>query len=152
MRATDPVPEPAGGNSRQLELDLRTPGWSDRPDEGLRPGRAPYKQRLGAVGEERATAWYLARGYSVVARNWRCRDGELDLVVTGHGLVVFCEVKTRTSERYGLPAEAVTATKQQRLRVLAARFLRDNPQPATALRFDVASVRGGRVTVIEAAF
>src|SRR5262245_29933348 len=150
MRATDPVPEPAAGDGRQLELDLGTPGRLDGADEAS--PRAPYKQRLGAVGEERATAWYLARGYKVVARNWRCREGELDLVVTGHGLVVFCEVKTRTSERYGLPAEAVTPVKQQRLRGLAVRFLSENPQPATGLRFDVASVRSGRVSVIEAAF
>jgi putative endonuclease len=155
MRVSDPAhprPEPDGGDGRQLELDLGIPGRLDGSDEGGRHGRTPYKQRLGAVGEERAVAWYLARGYTLLARNWRCRDGEIDLVVTGHGLVVFCEVKTRTSERYGLPAEAVTPAKQQRLRGLAVRFLQESPQPATGLRFDVASVRSGRVSVIEAAF
>ena len=136
----------------QMELDLGLPAdLTLSPDEVPRRGR-PYKQRLGAVGEERAAAWYLARGYKLVARNWRCREGELDLVVVGHGRIVFCEVKTRTSERYGLPAEAVTERKQQRLRGLAVRFLRENPQVATALRFDVASVRSGRVSVIEGAF
>lgn len=148
MRDADPGDEHAATArpGHQMELDLGRPA-----DEGGRR-RRPYKQRLGAVGEERAAAWYLARGYKLVARNWRCRDGELDLVVVGHGWIVFCEVKTRTSERYGLPAEAVTERKQQRLRGLAARFLRENPQVATALRFDVASVRSGRVSVIEAAF
>ena len=150
--------DPDGGDraparpGHQMQLDLGLSPTLDQPEtEG---GRRPpaYKQRLGAVGEERAAAWYLARGYKVVARNWRCRDGELDLVVVGHGVVVFCEVKTRTSERYGLPAEAVTQRKQQRLRGLAARFLREHPQPATGLRFDVASVRSGRVSVIEGAF
>ena len=153
-------PEPAGDDDavrprpgHQTQLDLGLPvAVATSTGEGGRPGRTPYKQRLGAVGEERAAAWYLARGFTVLARNWRCRDGELDLVVVGHGVVVFCEVKTRTSDRYGLPAEAVTQRKQQRLRGLAARFLRENPQVATALRFDVASVRSGRVTVIEAAF
>jgi putative endonuclease len=157
MRDADPAGEdraPARPG-HQMQLDLGAPtdlGADPALDGGGRRGRTPYKQRLGAVGEERATAWYLARGYTVVARNWRCRDGELDLVVVGHGQVVFCEVKTRTSERYGLPAEAVDARKQQRLRGLAARFLRENPQVATALRFDVASVRSGRVSVIEGAF
>lgn len=134
----------------QMQLDLGLP--ADLAPTEAEGGRTPYKQRLGAVGEERAAAWYLARGYTVVARNWRCRDGEIDLVVVGHGVVVFCEVKTRTSERYGLPAEAVTVRKQQRLRGLAVRFLRENQQVATGLRFDVASVRQGRVEVIEAAF
>jgi putative endonuclease len=155
VRDADPGGDdaPTARPGHQMQLDLGAPtDLGPGPEHGGGRGRTPYKQRLGAVGEERAAAWYLARGYQVVARNWRCRDGELDLVVTGHGQVVFCEVKTRTSERYGLPAEAVTARKQQRLRGLAARFLRENPQAATALRFDVASVRSGRVSVIEAAF
>jgi putative endonuclease len=75
---------------------------------------------------------------------------------------VFCEVKTRSSDRFGVPAEAVTGTKQRRLRTLAARFLAEHPGAAVAgsgrrgrwrgIRFDVAAVVGGRVDVIEAAF
>jgi putative endonuclease len=61
-------------------------------------------------------------------------------------------VKTRSSDRFGVPAEAVTPTKQARLRVLAAQFLRDQPQAQNRLRFDVASVRSGKVDVIEDAF
>jgi putative endonuclease len=157
MRGSDPaggdrVAPGRPGHQTQLDLGAASGALALSEAEGGRRGRTPYKQRLGAVGEERATAWYLARGYTLVARNWRCRDGELDLVVVGHGVVVFCEVKTRTSERYGLPAEAVTQRKQQRLRGLAARFLREHPQAATGIRFDVASVRKGRVEVIEAAF
>jgi putative endonuclease len=111
-----------------------------------------YRQRLGALGEERAAAWYTEAGYEVVARNWRCREGEIDLVAVGKGVVVFCEVKTRTSDRFGLPAEAVTPLKQARLRALATQFLRDRPQAVHRLRFDVASVRPGEVDVMEAAF
>jgi putative endonuclease len=111
-----------------------------------------YRQRLGALGEERAAEWYQEAGYEVVARNWRCREGEIDLVVVGRGCVVICEVKTRSSDRFGVPAEAVTPTKQARLRVLAAQFLRDQPQAQNRLRFDVASVRSGKVDVIEDAF
>ena len=115
--------------------------------------------RLGASGEEAAAAWYLARGYTVVAHNWRCAEGELDLVVAQPGELVFCEVKTRSSDRFGLPAEAVTRAKQHRVRTLAARFLASGsapPQPAgsgvRSLRFDVACVLAGEVSVIEAAF
>lgn len=114
-----------------------------------RPG---YRQRLGAAGEDRAAAWYRRAGYEVLARNWRCPEGELDLVLRARGTVVFCEVKTRSSDRFGLPAEAVTAAKQRRLRVLATRFLREHPQRGATPRFDVASVMGDHVEVLEGAF
>ena len=110
---------------------------------------------MGARGEQLAADWYTTRGYEVVARNWRCRQGELDLVVRRDGELVFCEVKSRTSDRYGLPAEAVTPAKQRRLRQLATLFL-SSPDwaggRAGALRFDVAAVMGRRVEVIEGAF
>ncbi|HEY6415112.1 MAG TPA: YraN family protein [Acidimicrobiales bacterium] len=122
---------------------------------GRDAGRA-YRQRLGARGEDRAADWYRAAGYDVVARNWRCAEGELDLVVGRPGELVFCEVKTRSSDRFGVPAEAVTIAKQRRLRTLAARFLADQPLDAgTAgrnVRFDVVAVSGSTVDVIEAAF
>jgi putative endonuclease len=144
MRGSDPAggehPAPARpGHQMQLELGLRSAGEGSGV-EGDRPGRRPYKQRLGAIGEERAAAWYLARGYTVVARNWRCRDGELDLVVRGGDTLVFCEVKTRASTRFGAPFEAVTAGKQRRLRNLALRWLAEHGTHRRTLRFDVASV------------
>ena len=98
------------------------PGSSRCPSSG-----AGHRQRLGARGEQAVAEWYVARGYRVVARNWRCREGEIDLVVWSRRRdLVFCEVKTRSSTRFGLPAEAVTPAKQQRLRVLATRFLADH--------------------------
>jgi putative endonuclease len=94
----------------------------------------------------------------VLARNWRCREGELDLVLRRGGCLVFCEVKTRRGVGFGLPAEAVTGEKQRRLRRLAARWLGEQP-PArrfAEIRFDVAAVQlqSGRpdLEVIEAAF
>ena len=97
-------------------------------------------------------AWYEARGYTVVAKNWRCREGELDLIVRDGRLFVFCEVKTRTSTAFGVPAEAVTREKQARIRRLAARWLEDAPMPAREIRFDVASVLAGQIEIIEGAF
>jgi putative endonuclease len=112
------------------------------------------RRALGAHGEDVAAAWYTAQGYEVVARNWRCREGELDLIVRSGRTYVFCEVKTRTSDRFGAPVEAVTKAKQQRLRRLAAKWLESAaPRPAGQIRFDVASVRAaGGVEVLEGAF
>ena len=121
---------------------------SAEPPASQSPGR-----RLGETGEDLAASWYAANGYDVLARNWRCRDGELDLVVALGRLVVFCEVKTRSSERFGTPLEAVTRDKQMRIRRLAARWLEDGaPARPRAIRFDVASVMNGRVEVLEGAF
>lgn len=124
--------------------------------------RPPVDRRkldLGATGEDLAAAWYTRQGYEVLARNWRCREGELDLVVRRGRCVVFCEVKTRSGSGFGLPAEAVTGDKQRRLRRLATRWLGDQkPSGGFAdVRFDVACVtlRPGTeaaLEVIEAAF
>ena len=95
---------------------------------------------LGASGEARAASWYEEHGYRVLARNWRCRDGELDLVVALGRTVVFCEVKTRTSTQFGLPEEAITIAKRRRLRKLALEYLQREGRRARTLRFDVISV------------
>lgn len=111
------------------------------------------RRELGARGEDLAAAWYVAAGYEVVARNWRCRIGELDLILRRGPTYVFCEVKTRTSAAFGAPQEAVTRTKQLRLRSLAAQWLQDAaPARAADLRFDVACVLGDEIEVLEGAF
>lgn len=110
------------------------------------------RRALGSSGEEAVAAWYTANGYEVVARNWRCRAGELDLIVRKGRTFVFCEVKTRTSDAFGAPVEAITRQKQVRVRHLAARWLEDAPLRPTDIRFDVASVLGGTVEVLEGAF
>ncbi|HEX6381190.1 MAG TPA: YraN family protein [Acidimicrobiia bacterium] len=124
--------------------------------------RPPVDRRkldLGAMGEDLAVAWYTRHGYQVLGRNWRCRDGELDLVVSRDSCVVFCEVKTRSGTGFGLPAEAVTSEKQRRLRRLATRWLGERTASGgfAEVRFDVACVtlRAGAepaLDVIEAAF
>ena len=112
-----------------------------------------HNRVLGASGEEAVAAWYELHGYEVLVRNWRCKEGELDLVARTGRLYVFCEVKCRTSDRFGAPAEAVTRDKQARLRRLAARWLEDDaPARAREIRFDVAAVLGGAIEVLEGAF
>ncbi|HEY7438604.1 MAG TPA: YraN family protein [Acidimicrobiia bacterium] len=116
------------------------------------------RRALGARGEELVARWYEARGYEVLDRNWRCRTGELDLVLIGRDVLVFCEVKTRTSDLFGAPVEAVTRTKVRRLRALAAEWMSEHRGRALgSIRFDVASVlaradSAPSVEVIEGAF
>ena len=113
------------------------------------------RRALGAEGEAAVADWYAGRGYEVLARNWRCPTGEIDLVVRQGRTVVFCEVKTRTSAAFGAPVEAVTRAKQARLRRLAGCWLEAGGPPAGGageLRFDVASVLAGEIEVIEGAF
>ena len=114
------------------------------------------RRRLGSDGEDAVARWYEARGYEVVSRNWRVREGELDLVLRRGRTLVFCEVKTRRGDAFGTPFEAVTITKQRRLRTLAMRWLSEHQVRAGELRFDVAAVRMrgsvGEIEVLEAAF
>jgi len=114
---------------------------------------AVARRDLAVSGETAAAEWYAEHGYDVLARNWRCRDGELDLVVARGRRYVFVEVKTRSTDNFGVPAESVTADKQRRIRRLAARWIEDAaPSRPTEIRFDVVSVLAGQLEVIEGAF
>ena len=102
------------------------------------------RRALGASGEDQAARWYEANGYQVVARNWRCRYGELDIIAADNAsrTAVFVEVKTRTGDGFGGVAEAVPPQKVRRLRRLAARWLAAHPdRRGVPVRFDVVSVR-----------
>jgi putative endonuclease len=91
------------------------------------------------AGERAAWETYRRRGFRLLARNWRAALGELDLVVAGDGLIVFCEVKARRSGP-GAPFEAVSPAKQRKVRTLAEVFLETHRLGASRCRFDVASV------------
>ena len=119
--------------------------------------RPDPRRALGTDGESAVARWYEAAGYEVLDRNWRVREGELDLVVRRGATLVFCEVKTRRSTAFGAPVEAVTFAKQKRIRGLALRWLAAHDTHAADLRFDVAAVMvDGRrppvIEVVEAAF
>lgn len=110
--------------------------------------RSP-RQVLGTLGEQAAVRALEADGYRILDRNYRVRAGELDIVCERGGILVFCEVKTRTSVLFGLPEESVTATKRTRIRRLAMEYLRRERRRARAYRFDVISVTVSRGQVAE---
>lgn len=96
---------------------------------------------LGRAGEDLAAAHLLGQGYEVLERNWRCPRGELDLIARDRdGTLVFCEVKTRSSDRFGAPSEAVGRVKGQRLRLLALSWVCDRRPAPADIRFDVISI------------
>lgn len=106
----------------------------------------------GRWGEDIAAAWYERRGYDVVARNWRCRSGEIDLIVCRGRLVVFCEVKARRTDAFGPAAAAVVPAKQRRLRRLAAEWLASSRVRGVEVRFDVVAITGDRLDIVTDAF
>lgn len=110
---------------------------------------AMRNNQLGAIGEAVVAEWYVHQGFEVLDRNWRDgRRGELDLVVGVEGLVVFCEVKTRSSARLGSGVEAITPTKMLRLRQLGAGWCRLHSVPySVTRRFDIAAITGREFAV-----
>jgi putative endonuclease len=112
------------------------------------------RQHLGRVGERLAHEHLERLGYSVVARNYRTRFGELDLIVCDDDALVFVEVKTRRAGAMESALQAVSAIKQKRVRAMAAAWLVeavDRPR-SRELRFDVIAVtvdRGGRLVLLE---
>jgi putative endonuclease len=100
------------------------------------------KDALGRLGEDLALAHLQAQGMQLVTRNWRCDVGEVDLILRDQRTLVFCEVKTRSSLRFGHPLEAVTAPKLDRLHRLAIRYLQTTSQRGVPVRIDVVGVLG----------
>ena len=85
------------------------------------------KDVLGRDGEQAAVTYLEGCGFRILDRNWRCADGEIDIVAVERHTFVVCEVKTRSGTRYGTPLEAVGRAKQARLRRLAVRWLTARP-------------------------
>jgi putative endonuclease len=136
-----------------------TPGASERPPGSASPGGsggAAHRRALGADGEAIAAQWYEEHGYEILERNWRRREGEIDLIVRTGKTVAFCEVKTRSSDRFGTGAESVVEAKQRRIRRLAGRWLSEitpaSGRDRVEVRFDVVSITAGNVEVIHDAF
>ena len=99
-----------------------------------------YRKRLGAWGEELAARLLLQKGYEIVARNYRVREGELDIVARERDCTVFVEVKTRASAAFGCGREALTPAKIAALTRAAERFIQEKGIAGTPMRFDVIEV------------
>jgi putative endonuclease len=115
------------------------------------------RQELGKTGEEMACAELRRRGYAILARRFRTRVGELDIVARDGETLVFVEVKARASERFGTGAQAVTWRKRRRLARMAQEFLLRARLDRVPCRFDVVAVRrpaqgDAEVRVFPAAF
>lgn len=102
------------------------------------------KDAVGRYGENVAARHLHEAGLEILERNWRCPEGEIDIIAREHDTLVICEVKTRSTTGFGLPVEAVTRRKADKLRRLAYLWLQDNrgrmPARIEAVRFDVVSV------------
>ncbi len=110
------------------------------------------RKLLGRTGEDRAARYLAGRGHVILERNYRSAGGEIDLITLQDGTVVFVEVKTRSSDAYGAPEQAVDQRKQARMVKAALGFLKSRKFHHMPCRFDVVAISGGEVEVIESAF
>lgn len=109
------------------------------------------KDEVGRRGEDCAAEYLVQSGYTLVDRNWRCSQGELDLIVSRNGEIVFVEVKTRSGTGFGHPFEAITVAKMARLRRLAGVWCEQSGLRARNIRIDAIAIinRPGREPVLE---
>jgi len=107
--------------------------------------------RSGRAGEETARRYLQERGYRIVARNWSCRFGEIDLIARDGDTLVFVEVKARTRNGFGGPEAAITPAKRERL-IAAARVYLGEVGTELPIRFDVVAIRPDRVELYKDAF
>lgn len=107
------------------------------------------KDALGRRGEEIAARYLASRGLAIVERNWRCPQGEIDVIARDGGELVFVEVKTRSSVEFGHPLESITPVKLARLRRLAAAWCDAHPGGYDTIRIDAIAVIAPRVGDVE---
>jgi putative endonuclease len=112
--------------------------------------------RTGKRGEDLAAAHLRKAGYQIVAQNYRCLYGEVDIIARDGGTIVFVEVKSRKSEKFGPPQEAVGLEKRKKLSRISLHYLQQKRLEAFNARYDVVSVRmspdGDRIDLIRNAF
>jgi putative endonuclease len=115
------------------------------PDQENQVPRTNLRAVLGRRGEDAAAGYLVRLGWIVLDRNWRCPEGELDIVARDRRELVICEVKTRSGLAYGSPTEAITAAKAARLRGLAARWATAHGYVGARVRIDVIGLLAGGV-------
>jgi putative endonuclease len=95
---------------------------------------------LGERGEAAACGFLRGRGYEILAKNYKCKLGEIDVIARRQGRLAFVEVKTRTSGRFGMPQEAVNLQKQEKIFKIAQWYLKEKKPPKSPIAFDVVSI------------
>lgn len=111
------------------------------------------KRGVGAIYEEKACAFLQTMGYRIITKNFRCRQGEIDLIAREGDTLCFVEVKYRRNSSHGRPEEAVDARKQRRICRVAAFYLYTSRIPKdTKIRFDVVAILGSEITLYKNAF
>jgi len=99
-----------------------------------------YNQTLGKWGEELATNYLISQGYEIITTNYRTKCGEIDIIATKDDRIIFCEVKTRTSLKYGTPASSVTPEKRNHIIRVSQCFLNSEKWEYFCPRFDVIEI------------
>ena len=99
--------------------------------------KAQHRKQVWESGEDLAASYLVSIGWEILARNWRCPSGEIDIIAKDRDqVVVFCEVKSRCSDSYGPALEAITIKKMKKLREVAIFWLREQPKYTPVFRFD----------------
>ena len=110
------------------------------------------RREVGILGEKLAGEFLERKGYRIIQTNYRCPEGEIDIVAEHEGSLVFVEVRTKRSQEFGSPEESITPAKMERLRAAAARYIQNHQNPPASWRIDAVVVeldRSNRVSRIE---
>ncbi len=102
------------------------------------------RRDTGALGEKLAKDFLKKKGYRIIETNYRCPEGEIDIVARQKDSLVFIEVRTKTSREFGSPEESITPTKMKRLRATAARFRQTHDNLPPSWRIDVVAIELNR--------
>ncbi|MBR5900158.1 MAG: YraN family protein [Clostridia bacterium] len=111
-----------------------------------------YKKLLGRAGEVRAANFLKKKGLEIIETNYKTRVGEIDIIAKDKNAIVFIEVKTRSDDGYGAPAEAVDRKKREKYFKTATEYLVKNEQTESECRFDVVEINNGEINHIIDAF
>ena len=110
------------------------------------------RQKLGRYGERRAAKFLKKNGYKIIEKNFKCKFGEADIIAEKGDTIAFVEVKTRDSDLFGAPREAVTREKQRRYKLIAEYYFASCAIENITVRFDVIEIYEKELTHIENAF
>ncbi|SDT45460.1 TIGR00252 family protein [Paenibacillaceae bacterium GAS479] len=127
-------------NREPARSEAKHRGQQGRTGAGTR-ARGDQRIQSGRIAESAAAVWLEEQGYSLLQRNWRCRQGELDLIAEDNGMLVVVEVRSaRAGSRFGTAAEAVNTRKQQKVRLVAAIYMQQMGWSSRSIRFDAAAI------------